>query len=299
MTLLSIVLALVLERLLSHLQHWRGHALFARHVRWLRAHVRAPRLWGSPWVVPLLLLPALSVIGVAQFLRADAAYGVPSFAFGLVLLLLSLGPRDLGEQLHALMRARSDGDTEAQAAICDDLRCTPARAIGADESDETRSLLGAIFLQAHERMFAVLLWFFVLGPLGAVAYRMAAALPRALAETDSGARAIETAVRVHGVLAWLPSRLTGFLYALAGSTDHALTARGRVRQEARENWVAHTWRLLAAMGLGALSFEDGDSGPMVPASLDAALEAALAVLFRALMLWLALLALPTIGGVLA
>ena len=53
MTLLSIVLALVLERLLSHLQHWRGHALFARHVRWLRAHVRAPRLWGSPWVVPL------------------------------------------------------------------------------------------------------------------------------------------------------------------------------------------------------------------------------------------------------
>ena len=297
MTLLSIVLALLLERMLSHLQHWREHALFARHVRWLRGLVRSRRLWASPWIVPLLLLPTLLAVGVAQFALEDAAYGVPSFLFGLFMLLVSLGPRDLGEQLHALLRARAEGDTEAQQAICDDLRCTPARAIGAEESDESRSLLGAIFLQAHERMFAVLLWFFVLGPLGAVAYRMVAGLPRVLAETHSGARAIETAVRVHGVLAWLPARVTGVLYALAGSTDDARAAR--IKAEPADSWVANTWRQLAAMGLGALSFEDGDSGPMVPASLDDALEAMLAVRFRALMLWLAVLALPTIGGVLA
>ena len=35
MILLSMVLALAIERVLSHLEGWREHALFERYVRWL------------------------------------------------------------------------------------------------------------------------------------------------------------------------------------------------------------------------------------------------------------------------
>lgn len=299
MTLLSIVLALILERLLSHLQHWREHALFARHVRWAHTQFGRSRLWNSSWIVVPLLLPTLLVVGGVQYLLADAVYGLLGFVFSLLLLLLCLGPRDLGEQVRTLIRARKSGDVETQDAICDDLRCTPARAVGVAEPDESRSLLGAIFVQAHERMFAILLWFFVLGPLGAVAYRMAAALPRVLAETNSGERAVEIAARIHGILAWAPARITGVLYALAGSTDDAFIGRRAAKAHTEDHWVVRTWRQLAAMGLGALNVEEGDSGPIVNATLDGALEASMAVRFRALMLWLAVLALPTIGGWLA
>lgn len=299
MTLLSIVLALMLERLLSKLEHWREHAVYQRHVRWLRRRFGGERAWGSQWILIPLLLPTLLIIGGVQALLADAVYGVLSFVFSTVLLLVCLGPRDLGEQLHALIRARANDDVDAQDAICNDIRCTPARAVGVVDPNESRSLLGDIFIQAHERMFAVLLWFFVLGPLGAVAYRMVAGLPRVLAETNCGERAVEAAVRVHGILAWLPARVTGLLYALAGSTDDALAARRFVKADETGHWVLRTWRQLAAMGVGALNYEDGDSGPMVPVSFDDALESAMAVRFRALMLWLAVLALPTIGGWLA
>ena len=299
MTLLSIVLALILERLLSNLEHWREHAIYQRHVRWLRTRLGGERAWGSQWILIPLLLPALLIVGGVQVLLADAVYGVLGFVFSMLMLLLCLGPRDLGEQLNALLVARRTGDAQTQNAICVDLRCTPARAVGVAEPDESRSLLGAIFVQAHERLFAVLLWFFVLGPLGAVAYRMVAGLPRVLAETGSGERAVEAAVRVHAILAWLPARVTGLLYAMAGSTDDALAARREINADEQGHWVLRTWRQLAAMGVGALNVEDGDSGPMAPATLDDALEAAMAVRFRALMLWLAVLALPTIGGWLA
>ena len=106
-------------------------------------------------------------------------------------------------------------------------------------------------------------------------------------------------MRVHAILAWLPARVTGLLYAMAGSTDDALAARREINADEQGHWVLRTWRQLAAMGVGALNVEDGDSGPMAPATLDDALEAAMAVRFRALMLWLAVLALPTIGGWLA
>ena len=67
MILLSMVLALGLERALSHLESWREHALFERHVRWF--HRSAPAaMWNTPWALLWLLGPTLLVTLAVQWL---------------------------------------------------------------------------------------------------------------------------------------------------------------------------------------------------------------------------------------
>lgn len=299
MTLLSMVLALVAERLLSHLQHWREHALFDRHVTWVRTRIGDSRVWDSPWLVWLLITPTLLGVGLVQWLLTDVAYGVLSFVFATLVLLITLGPRDLAEEIRALLAARENGDTDEAARITADLLHTPNRLTNTHSGSERRSVVAAICVQAHERAFAVLLWFFVLGPLGAVGYRMIAAVPRLLTESGDCPQAMDPAVRLHGIVAWVPARITQLLYALAGSTDDALAERRRALATPAASWVADTWRQLAVVGVGALHVEEDDSGPIAPGSLDEALEAVMALRGRALLLLLAALALPTIGGWLA
>lgn len=295
MILLSMVLALGLERALSHLESWREHALFERHVRWF--HRSAPAaMWNTPWALLWLLGPTLLVTLAVQWLLADAVYGVLEFVFATLVLLLSLGPRDLGEEIHALLAAQENGDQAAVDRLRADLLSTPGRLTQACQGDDRRSVIAAICIQAHERSFAVLMWFFVLGPVGAVAYRIVSGLPRVLQDAGDSPRALEPATRLHGIMAWVPARITQVLYALAGSTDDALAERHRVLQTPAVNWVADTWRQLAVVGVGALCVQD-DRGQSPPSrSLEASLEAVLGLRGRALLVLLALLALPTIGG---
>lgn len=299
MTLLAMVLALIAERVLSHLQHWREHALFARHVAWLQRRLAGYRLWNSPWLLGVLFVPGVAGVALTQWLLDDVAHGTLSFVFAVLVLLITLGPRDLAEEVRALLAARERQDTETADRITEDLLRTPSRLTDSCRSAERRSVVAAICIQAHERVFAVLIWFFVLGPVGAVAYRMVSAAPRLLFESGDCPRAVEPAVRLHAIAAWVPARITQLLYALAGSTDDAFSERRRVVQTPAESWVADTWRQLAVVGVGALNVEEDNSGPIAPGSLEAALEAVLALRGRALLVLLAALALPTIGGWLA
>lgn len=65
----------------------------------------------------------------------------------------------------------------------------------------------------NDELFAVVFWFIVLGPAGAVLYRMSCLLPRHLEEGDEVASYI---YRIKGMLDWIPTRLIGLTYALIG-----------------------------------------------------------------------------------
>lgn len=68
---------------------------------------------------------------------------------------------------------------------------------------------------SHESSFGVLFWFAVLGPTGALLYWFLVASNSASFSNHAGLHA--TLSRLHGWAAWIPARITGFIYALVGN----------------------------------------------------------------------------------
>ncbi|SEQ24501.1 CobD/Cbib protein [Solimonas aquatica] len=285
MVLIGILVALVLERLLGRYSGWGRPVIFLRIMSLVRSLL--PRaIWQSP-VLPLLAiaLPAAA----AHWLCGLFLNPLLNLAASAGVLLLCLGPRDLAEDVRDLLAAREAGDLARAQRIVRNLQRGPQP----DQSH--RSLMGTLFIQSHEKLFGVLLWYFVAGPAGAVAYRVATRLPRLLAETAAGSSAQFTAEALHGLLAFVPARITAVLYGLAGSLDDALIEYRRLRAEAQHGWRSHTWALLAEIATASLRSED-DAGQAQAPDLNTALQEVLGMQLRALMILLALFAIFATGS---
>ncbi|HSW13244.1 MAG TPA: hypothetical protein VLI06_10430, partial [Solimonas sp.] len=174
MNLIGILIALGLERLLGQIPGWGRPLLFLGYVRLLMRGLPWPGLWRSPLAPALVLLPPLLLI---WWISQQFSHPIAELAWSSLVLLLCLGPRDLAEDVQLLIAAREAGDVAAAAQLAAALQRGP------QPDASHRSLLGALFIQSHERLFSVLLWFFALGPVGAVLYRCVSRLPRLLRET--------------------------------------------------------------------------------------------------------------------
>ncbi|MEQ1440671.1 regulatory signaling modulator protein AmpE [Fontimonas sp. SYSU GA230001] len=288
MTLIGILLALLLERLLGHLPGWGRPVLFLSLMRMLHA-LLPDALWRSR-LLPLVVVALPSGLvgwGLGQIESPLLVLGLSA-----LILLLCLGPRDLAEDVHELLAARERNDAERVAQLQRALQQGP------NPGDGHRSLGGALFIQSHEKLLGVLLWFFALGPAGAMAYRLAGRMPRFLSETAPGSAALATADWLHAALAWLPARITALVYGLAGSLDDALAAWRRLLRDPEHEWRTQTWAVLAEVPLASLGMEESDGAAVVPASLEAMLAEVLRMQWRALLILLAAFALFATGAML-
>ena len=87
----------------------------------------------------------------------------------MAVLLFSLGPRDLDEEVEDYCTALESGDAEAQRRVAKELleRDPPDAAVGRNAAVEQ-----AIYVQANNRIFGVVFWFLVAGPTGAWLFRL-------------------------------------------------------------------------------------------------------------------------------
>lgn len=284
MSFLAIVLALAAERAFPQGTALGESRLLAGLLRGLRSFGNWVDSAALPW---LLMLAGMALTAVIEQ-QIHSALGMVLFTGGV--LFLCLGPRDLGEDVQGLITARSRGDADEVARLSLALQSGPAP----DESHQ--GLIGALFIQSHERLFGVLLWCIALGPAGAVGYRLASRLPGLLARQDFSAAARQSADQLHALAAWLPARLSAGLFALAGSMDNALEAWKQVGELNYSGaWRHHTWAVLAEVSAAALAAEEPDGATTVAANLDAALHEVLRMQTRALLLLLAGFAAYTSG----
>ncbi|MBS61453.1 regulatory signaling modulator protein AmpE [Salinisphaera sp.] len=294
MHLIMIVIALFAERALGQLKHWRHADGFARYIALIES-VALGRRWLQQPAGVLVVVPPVLVVALVQWAIAEYLWLGFEMAFGVFILVLTFGPRDLWEDVHALIRARDERDfAHAEACALDLCRRTDGR-LASDTNG--RRIVSAVLVQGHERILGVLLWFFVAGPAGALFYRSVRELP-ALAARGTGSRAMQrTAEYVHGLAAWIPARLTVLVYALVGATRAAIGAWPSARATTHASASA-SCRLLAAVGRGALGLTQANAQTRYGRGLDDTLLEALGLVWRTLLVVLAILALLTIFGVL-
>jgi AmpE protein len=213
--------------------------------------------------------------------------------FALAVLLYCFGPREFEADLEAILGAPDGASREAAAqALADD---------GTPIAWNAPALGEAIVYAALRRRFAVLLWFFLLGPAGALLYRLAQTLGRddALRLDPSGRVA---AGYVANALDWLPAQLLTFTLAVVGHWEAVIGAWQRWHsQAAPTSWYGAGPGFLGAAARAdvLIDIEAGDGYAEEHGDPLAELRRLRSALLRALLAWLSVVALIVIGGWLA
>lgn len=307
MNLIALFVGLLIERLATQLFHWR-------RMRWTERIIdagfrRAERISTWPALIPVILLAVvlvLPVFVVTLLLRdADALLGFPYVILAIVVLFFSLGPKDIGEDVDDYCAALEEGDEEK---ILHTAKSLIESDVPDDPQARTEKVEAAVFVQANNRLFAIIFWFVALGPLGplgAWAYRVTDLVRRRAVfnavrddgESGTAGRIRDAAVLVHGWLAWIPARLSAIGYAVAGHFDGALAGWRTPRDGDVSSTFVASQLLLARVGVGALALGDDDE---VEESLHArgirGAKAARRLVVRSLLVWVVVIAAMTLYG---
>lgn len=286
MSLIAIIFSLVAERFLGSMEEFRRYGWFARYAAWLRRLLSPyPQLNGAAGVI-LTLLPLLALVALLDFYLTQWWF-VVDLAFTVVVLLFCFGPTDLEAEVEAYVDAQERGDEESA--------CWHAAELLGQQSPEISGLLNRrivenTLVEANERLLAVLFWFLVLGPAGALMYRLASQLALGSGEREEEPMA-EASLRLHAILAWLPARMCALLYALAGSFVDALHAW----RSQTGTWYETTPAILIASGMGALGYEEGEE-ELSDEHDTAMVHETLALVRRGVLVFLSAIALFTLAG---
>jgi adenosylcobinamide-phosphate synthase len=255
MTLLSIVIALLLEQLRPLPVERAVRAPIARLAAFLESRFNdgvrrhGAIAWGLGAALPATLLLALQLLWqhAQPFLALMLAVGV---------LYLTMGFRQFSHfftDIHLALRA---GDIERARQLLATWRGYSGDKLSS--SEVARLSIEQALLLSHRYVFAPLFWFALMGPAGAALYRLTQLLSEFWSNPVPGrpGEADEfgwLAKQAFTVLDWLPVRLTAAAFAVVGDFENAVDCWRN--QAAR--WPNGGSGILLASGAGALGVRLG------------------------------------------
>ena len=298
MKLLALLIGLIVERLATQLFHLRLLPWLDRAIDFgFRQASRVPK-WPAVIPITVLALILIAPVLIVRFGLGDVWFGFPYLILAIVVLFFSLGPKDIGEDVQEYCRAVEAGDVERIAATA---KAITEADVPEDDTSRTREVEQSVCVQANNRLFAVVFWFVLLGPVGAWGYRVTDLVRRRAVfnamrdEFPCDAPLVEASETIHGWLAWIPARLTAIGYAMAGSFDGALTAWRQRDEGPTTSSHEHSERLLARVGTGALAMQDLDDESAAERAVRGA-TAANGLVYRQLFIWAAVIGAMTLYG---
>jgi adenosylcobinamide-phosphate synthase len=118
--------------------------------------------------------------------------------------------------------------------------------------DIARVTIETVLLRAHSGLLAPIFWFVILGPAGAVLYRLAQLIQQAWQFEESNFD--RPAQRLFYWLDWLPAHVTAISFAVVGNFEDAMYCwRTQV-----DSWKNRTVAIMLASGAGALGVKLGE-----------------------------------------
>jgi len=305
MAFLSLVLALLLEQ-------WRPlsdrRSLFVpveRYARFLERQFNAGETQHGTIAWLCAVLPAVlgSWLLYALFARASPLLAL---AFNIAALYLTLGFRQFSHYFTDIHLALKEEDLPRARALLATWRGEGCEGLSREEI--VRLTIEEALAASHRHVFAVMFWFVLLpGPIGAVLYRLCYFLrwrwaPELGPDFEGFGRFPALAF---AVLDWIPARLTAMTFAIVGDFEDAVFCW---RSQA-EQWKDRTTGIVLAAGAGALGVKLGSSYPCGDAVVERPelglgeladagfLDSTVGLVWRALVLWLALILLISVARV--
>ena len=285
MNLIAIILALLTEHFYKPIVQWRNYQWFTQYEQWVYQKLEGYSFREGPVAVILIF----GIIVCLVWIIAAALYnlfGLLGFLFATAMLIYCIGPTDLDEDVQAYLADIENDDAEGANHKAENI-------LGYTVSDEpsvvANKVKEAIFIQGNNRMLGVVCWFVLLGPAGALLFRLSEIHSRTCKVENSGYA--DACKRLFYILSWLPARLSVLGYAIVGNFVDTMSKW----QGFSDIWQADNDELVIASGLGALKHDEDEAKDEVdvPGVLDV-----LALVKRTLVFWLAVLAIFTLTGVL-
>jgi adenosylcobinamide-phosphate synthase len=317
MSFFSILLALLIEQVRPLA---RGNAIHAGMRGWLRWVVRKLDAgesahgwlaWGMAVVVPAVL-----TLVVYWLLLAFAGWPL-ALAWNVLVLYATLGFRQFSHHFTDIRKALEGGDEEQARRLLAEWRQIDASEL--PQREILRHVIEHSALAAHRHVLGVFSWFTVLavlglGPAGAVLYRLAEFVTRywphvarrqlpAVSEAACNAAARAW----HGV-DWLSARLTALGFAVVGSFEDVMDNWRRHESLSGDGGMGGNDGLIVAATAGAINVRlgttamaQGDAQADMPAAGArnepqlAHLRSLVGLVWRSVVMWMALLALLTLA----
>ena len=287
MSLISILISLVVESYWDQIDKLRRYSWFDTYSQWMMEKLEGQPLYDSPVGVVLVLAPLVLAVWLVDAMLGGVL-SLFSFLFGIVVLLFCLGPRTLSRDVHNYLDAAEAGDQELAREYAVHILGRPADEQPKQLADCVKK---AILVQANDRIIAVMFWFAILGPVGAVMFRAGSLLKdESVMVSDKFSQSVND---LFWVMNWIPTRLSIVGYALAGNFIDTLS----YWRSLNDFWTRDSHELLIASGTGALrqdireDREHQDEKIFIHGAAHA-----LSLVKRTIIVFITLLALLTLAG---
>ncbi|GBG13890.1 adenosylcobinamide-phosphate synthase [Novimethylophilus kurashikiensis] len=202
------------------------------------------------WVLSALL-PTL-LIAVAYYLLWHFAVPLATL-YGVVVLYLVLDFRGFSAPAEAIAKALRDNHIQDARERLELWSGQSAEAYGAGEI--SRVAIETTLMRSHYSLYAPIFWFMLLGPAGAVLYRLSQSVDAVWGGQDEPFNRVPRTIFYW--LDWLPVRFTAVCFAVVGDFEDALYC-WRTQAAA---WKNEAVGIMLASGAGALGVRIGEPLP--------------------------------------
>ena len=308
MSFFAILLALIAEQIRPLTPSHALSQLMRDWMRWMAHTLDAGgrrQAWLAWWLT--VLLPALAAWLIHSALIHTLGW-LAAMAWNVALLYVTLGFRQFSHHFTDIREALNMGDEQKARELLAEWQHVDVGQISRNEI--MRHVIEQSVLAAHRHVFGVFFWYSVLsvvglGPLGAVIYRMACALPRSWSKDTPSL--LDISHQAWRMVDWLPARATALGFAVVGSFEQAM-----------EGWRFHAQKfpqdndgvILAATAgaidvqLGGATLNTGNEDTQDSTSTPgqhitmAHFAQVVGLVWRSVVMWLVLLALLSMANLL-